>query len=70
MRNAPGCRVVDVRKATVSFTCDQMEGDTLWVPDFWWHETCGLDACSAGIGGITYAEADRRSATHVKLTQR
>ena len=58
MRNTPGCKVQ--RKTTVSQLCDQLEGDTLWVPDFWWHETCGLDDYSAGIGGITYEGADAR----------
>jgi hypothetical protein len=29
-------------------------GDVIWVPNYWWHETCGMDAFSAGIGGITY----------------
>jgi len=55
MHNMPGCIVA--RKATASLTCDQLEGDTLWVPDFWWHETCGLDDYSVGIGGITYEGA-------------
>jgi len=57
MRNSPGCHVA--RKATTSLTCDQLAGDTLWVPDFWWHETCGLDAYSVGIGGITYEGAEK-----------
>ena len=26
----------------------------IWVPNYWWHETCGLDPFSAGIGGITH----------------
>jgi len=38
-----------------SLMCDQREGDIFWVPDFWWHETCGLDPFSIGIGGITYS---------------
>ena len=29
-------------------------GEVIWVPNYWWHETCGLDEYSAGIGGITY----------------
>ena len=56
MFNEPGCKVM--RKARTSLLCDQLEGDLLWVPDFWWHETCGLDAYSVGIGGITYARCD------------
>ncbi|KAL1520158.1 hypothetical protein AB1Y20_023628 [Prymnesium parvum] len=34
--------------------CDQQEGEVLWLPSFWWHETCGLDDFSIGLGGITY----------------
>jgi len=56
MKNAPRCGVT--RKTQVSLLCDQLEGDIIWVPDFWWHETCGLDGFSAGIGGITYEGAD------------
>ena len=29
-------------------------GDIVWVPMFWWHETCGLDVYSVGIGGVSY----------------
>jgi len=35
--------------------CDQQEGEVIWVPSWWWHETCGLEPFSIGIGGITYA---------------
>jgi hypothetical protein len=55
MATHQGCHVD--RKTTISQTCDQQEGDILWVPDFWWHETCGLDSYSVGIGGITYEGA-------------
>lgn len=34
--------------------CDQQEGEVIWTPGYWWHETCGLDAYSVGIGGVTY----------------
>ena len=37
-----------------SLDCTQQPGEVIWVPDFWWHETCGLDEFSAGLGGITY----------------
>ena len=42
--------------------CDQLEGDMIWVPDFWWHETCGMDSYSVGIGGITYEGVSAPSA--------
>lgn len=38
--------------------CDQKEGDVLWVPGGWSHETCSLDAYSVGLGGITFEGAD------------
>jgi len=44
---------------TVTRVCDQQEGDILWLPGGWWHETCNLDSYSAGIGGVTYDGADR-----------
>jgi len=34
--------------------CDQAEGDVIWVPDYWWHETCGLEEYSIGMGALTY----------------
>jgi len=61
MLNYPGCLVQ--KKATASLTCDQLAGDLLWVPDWWWHETCGLDNFSVGIGGITYENADKDTRT-------
>ena len=36
--------------------CDQQEGEVIWSPGFWWHETCGLDEYSVGIGGVTYKD--------------
>lgn len=42
-------------KPKTALHCDQQEGEVIWVPDFWWHETCGLDGFSIGIGGITYS---------------
>lgn len=32
--------------------CLQKKGDIFWLPDFWWHETCGLSDFSVGIGGV------------------
>jgi hypothetical protein len=61
MANAPNCRVQ--RRTPRMQVCDQMEGDTMWVPDWWWHETCGLDKYSVGVGGITFEGAEKRSAS-------
>jgi hypothetical protein len=41
-------------KMESTLECVQNEGEVIWVPSYWWHETCGMDAFSAGIGGITY----------------
>jgi len=41
-------------KTTSTLDCIQNAGEVMWVPNYWWHETCGLDEFSAGIGGITY----------------
>ena len=60
MRNQPGCLVTTRSKS--GLLCDQVEGDMIWVPDFWWHETCGMDAYSVGIGGITYESVSAPSA--------
>ena len=60
MRNQPGCLVTTRSKS--GLLCDQLEGDMIWVPDFWWHETCGMDAYSVGIGGITYEGVSAPSA--------
>lgn len=49
-----GCAfdVNSFRKDTIMFT--QRSGDLLWLPSWWWHETCGVDAFSFGLGGITF----------------
>ena len=41
-----------------ALVCDQGPGDIMWVPDQWWHETCGLDNWTIGIGGVTYEGAE------------
>jgi hypothetical protein len=43
-----------VAKPLDALHCDQEEGDIIWVPNFWWHETCGLERWSIGIGGLSY----------------
>ena len=48
-------------KPLTALHCDQEEGDVIWVPDFWWHETCGLDDFSIGLGALTYDTCVRRS---------
>jgi len=44
-------------QANTTQICDQREGEVLWLPHGWWHETCGLEGFSVGIGGITYKGA-------------
>jgi len=41
-------------KTESTLDCVQEAGDVMWIPNYWWHETCGIDDFSAGIGGITY----------------
>ena len=40
-------------------TCDQDVGEVIWTPSYWWHETCGLDDYSVGLGGVTYTGVHR-----------
>ena len=59
-------------KIETSLECLQEPGEVIWVPNYWWHETCGLDPFSAGIGGITYkgccADLDSSVAPDVDCT--
>ena len=34
--------------------CDVNEGETMWVPAQWWHETCSLDDFTVGVGGLIH----------------
>lgn len=34
-----------------AFVCVIGEGETIYLPDQWWHATCNLDAITVGIGG-------------------
>ena len=34
--------------------CTQKKGDVLWLPSYWWHETCNLEYHSIGMGALTY----------------
>ena len=52
MRHAEGCHPRRIPKG--SFLVDHEPGDVVWVPDYWWHETCGLDKWNIGVGGVTY----------------
>lgn len=45
----PNCEIEEP-----AMLCDQQDGEMIFVPNDWWHETCGLDDFSIGIGGITY----------------
>lgn len=33
--------------------CTQKEGDIIWLPSFWWHETCNTQDHSVGMGALT-----------------
>ena len=33
---------------------DQMPGELMWVPDYWWHETCNVGEFASGMGAVTY----------------
>ena len=46
-------KCVPAQKPLGALHCDQAEGDIIWLPHMWWHETCGLDGYSIGIGGLT-----------------
>ena len=48
---ADACAIGDV--TTEALRCDVEAGDILWLPTFWWHETCGLDDFNVGFGGLT-----------------
>jgi len=50
------------RQDTLMFT--QRSGDLLWLPMWWWHETCGVDAVSFGVGGITFPDCCRADQVH------
>jgi len=54
---ADDCAVPASTLAADAMVCDQLEGEVIWLPDHWWHETCGLDDYSAGLGGIVYPKA-------------
>lgn len=47
--------------------CDQREGDVIWVPDYWWHETCGLEDYSIGLGALTVTLAGFKPANPLSL---
>ena len=53
-RFGKGKMCVPNNKPMYALHCDQQEGDMIWVPDYWWHETCGLDNFSIGLGALTY----------------
>ena len=53
------CAVNEKLRTPTTLECVQEEGDVIWVPNYWWHETCGLDGYSCGVGGITWADCDR-----------
>ena len=56
MSSRPSCSLKMRFPTTV--TCDQPAGTVMWVPDGWYHETCGLDYFSVGLGGTTFEGPD------------
>jgi hypothetical protein len=66
-KNPPLCHINNNRGcmpriiATESIVCDQDPGWIMWVPEFWWHETCGWDSFSIGVGGVTFEGANLTS---------
>ena len=44
---------VQERLGTVRAWCEHAEGEVMWVPEGWWHETCALGAYSIAIGALT-----------------
>ena len=52
---ASNCRVtLPSAETPTPLVCDVEEGDTMWVPAQWWHETCNLDEYTVGVGGLVY----------------
>ena len=41
---------------------DLQENEILYLPDYWWHETCGLGDFAAGIGGLVNFDNHRSRA--------
>lgn len=36
-----------------TLVCEHEEGEVMWTPEGWWHETCALGAFSIAIGALT-----------------
>ena len=49
------CEIDEDKKNLV---CDQKPGEILWLPSWWWHETCGLQTYNIGFGGITFKDSN------------
>jgi len=63
------CTITSFFESTL--TCDQQEGDIIWLPGGWWHETCNVGDFAVGIGGVTYDEqlmAQRRARGECSLS--
>lgn len=58
LMSRPSCHIDRDHFEEQTYVCDQEEGDILWLPNFWWHETCGLKRYSIGMGGITSKWSD------------
>jgi len=46
--------------------CVMEPGDTVVLPEDWWHATCGLDVLTASIGGWLQDQVDRKTPTAKK----
>ena len=47
---ARGCEPAWTRNVT--YICQHDPGEIMFMPHNWWHETCGLDEYSVGIGAL------------------
>ena len=39
--------------------CLLLPGETIWVPENWWHATCNLDPYTIGVGGQLWRRGAR-----------
>ena len=60
----PNCNVDVSKKSENTMICDQREGDILWLPNYWWHETCGIEDYSVGMGALTYEGCEAPPGAH------
>ena len=56
----PTCELFEDKFQQDTIVCDQKAGEVLWLPNYWWHETCGMEDYSIGMGAVTYEEDSHR----------